>query len=32
MLDQQKLTNLRGWVIVIAAALLLLAYLWSRGG
>jgi hypothetical protein len=30
--DQQNFVKLRGWVLVIAAALLLLAYLWSRRG
>jgi len=30
MRDQQTLVKLRGWVFVIAGAVLLLLYLWSR--
>ena len=30
MLDQQKLVKVRGWIFLIAAALLIFAYLWSR--
>ena len=30
MLDQQRLVKLRGWVFLIAAAVVLFAYLWSH--
>ena len=32
MRDQQTLLKLRGWIFVVAGALLLLAYLWSQRG